>query len=163
MLKAAVRKVAGPQDRSQLDGSFLSLVSVSSKLKALITPRPVSAGPEVLELINSLRPDLPAMLSVERLEQVQLESEGEGECEGGEYMEDEMKPEPVEPNHETVEISDSDSDSVTELDSEESGTCWRLDKRRGGRREGRIFRISLLYLAKLPWFTKIYTRRSSAN
>ena len=46
-------------------------------------------------LTPSLRPDLPAMLSVERLEQVELESEGEGECEGGEYVEDEMKPEPV--------------------------------------------------------------------
>ena len=70
MLKDAVRKVAGVAAEFPLGGQFLSLVSVSSKLKALSTPRPVSAGPEVLELINSLRPDLPAMLSVERLEQV---------------------------------------------------------------------------------------------
>ena len=93
MLKDAVRKVAGVQDRSQLDGSFLSIVSVNSKLKALTKPRPFSSGPEMIELINNLRPDLPAMISVERLEKVQLESEGEGKSEGGEYIEDEMKPE----------------------------------------------------------------------
>ena len=86
MLKDAVRKVAGVQDRSQLDGSFLSIVSVNSKLKALTKPRPFSSGPEMIELINNLRPDLPAMISVERLEQVQLESEGEGKSEGGEYI-----------------------------------------------------------------------------
>ena len=65
MLNEAVRKVAGVEAGSALEGQFLSLVSVSSKLKALTTPRPVSTGPEELELINSLKPDLPAMLSVE--------------------------------------------------------------------------------------------------
>jgi len=136
MLKDAARKVAGVQAGpcgrqwhagSPVGGQFLSLVSVSSKLKALTTPRPVNTGPETLELINSLRPDLPATLTVERLEQVELESDHEG----GEYMEVEMKPQPVEPNYETVEISDSDSDSVTELDKEDPGPCWMLDKREG--------------------------------
>ena len=151
MLKDAARKVAGVAAEFPLGGQFLSLVSVSSKLKALTTPRPVSAGPEVLELINSLRPDLPAMLSVERLEQVELESEGEGECEGGEYMEDEMKPEPVEPKHETVEISDSDSDSVSELDKEDPGPCWRLDYQKGWTegREGQYSRI-LCPVCRMP-------------
>ena len=89
MLNEAVRNMSDAQAGSPLDGQFLSLVSVSSKLKALTTPRPVSTGPETLELINSLRPDLPATLTVERLEQVHLESDHED----GEYMEVEIKPE----------------------------------------------------------------------
>ena len=76
---------------SQLDGSFLSRVSVSSRLKALTTPRPVRTGPEELELINNLRPDLPVLLTVERLELVEL-SDNEGEERGKEGREGRADP-----------------------------------------------------------------------